>query len=81
MAPISSACLSASRASWVASAYAHLPVVELRALFVGFGGARRDHVGADLAQHLQHHAIIVHGVGIIARRSGVLGVVGVILSL
>ena len=53
-----------------------LPIVEAGALLVGLGGARRDPRGAHLAQHLQHQAVVVQGIGVVARGAGY-GVVGV----
>jgi hypothetical protein len=45
-----------------------LPVMEARPLLISLRGARGDAHRADLAQHLQHQAVVVHCVGIAARR-------------
>ena len=49
------------------------------AFFVHLGGARRDHRGAHLAQHLQQQAVVILGIGIRARRGRVLRAKGVAL--
>ena len=48
-----------------------LAVLELGALLVGLGGAWRDVVGADVAQQRQQQAVVVLGIGIVARRGRV----------